>query len=150
MACTRPFRHEQLQGGCEQDQVADRVGPQVNDGLGLNGHVKGVTSHHMRGVTRACFGAQMIRAQSVSSLPVRPGPVIGPGRRQTKGGRLNQRSAPGTRHRRDPDPLPAELASRHSALTYMGQERAKPPIPTCRRHLPRSSRCNRRRNHRRG
>ena len=40
-----PFSHEKPKGGCKQDQVPDRVGPQVNDGLGRFGHLKGINSH---------------------------------------------------------------------------------------------------------
>lgn len=51
-----PFRHEETEGGRKQDQVPDRVGPQVNDGLRRIWHVKGVISHREGRVTRACFG----------------------------------------------------------------------------------------------
>ena len=55
MARLGPFGHEETQRRGEQDQVADRVGAQVYDGLGLDGHVKGVTSHDGRRVRRASF-----------------------------------------------------------------------------------------------
>jgi hypothetical protein len=67
-----PFGHEMPERRGEKDQVADGIGAQIYDGLGLFWHGKGVTSHEVRRKRRACFYQATRNQQSVSAAKQLP------------------------------------------------------------------------------